>query len=51
MPRNLIHLWDCLLMLNILPLTTPTPQSDPGAKRYGSWKLDGLKIYPPLFVL
>jgi hypothetical protein len=41
MPRNLIHLWYCLLWFNISPLTSPSPQSDFGVESYGSLKLVG----------
>jgi hypothetical protein len=41
MPRNLIQLLECLLWLNIFPLTIPAPQSDSRVESYGSLKLDG----------
>jgi hypothetical protein len=41
MPRNLIHIWECLLCFHIFPLTALALPSGSGAESYGSLKLDG----------
>jgi hypothetical protein len=48
MLRNSIQLLECLIWFNIFPLTIHAPQSDSGAKSYGSLKLDGSENLPSI---
>jgi hypothetical protein len=41
MTKNLIHICECILWLNIFPLISSVPQSDSGAESYVSLKLVG----------